>query len=183
MVAAICPATVNVLVTGFGSFPGVPENPTEGLARAVDGARVAGATVIGRVLPVSYARGPELAIGLAREHRVALVVGTGVAISRAEITVERVGRRVVEGACDVDGATLCGLSDADLVPATLDVDRLAAALGAAVSDDAGRYVCNAWLHRVASALDVPVGFVHVPAGGIAAERLLDGISAILGEFG
>ena len=172
-----------MLVTGFGSFPGVPENPTERLARAVDGARVAGATVIGRVLPVSYARGPDLAIALAREHGVALVVGTGVAVSRPEVSVERVGRRVVEGACDVDGATICGLSDAELVPATLDVERLARALGAVLSDDAGRYVCNAWLHRVASALDVPVGFVHVPAEGIAAERLLDGISALLCETG
>jgi pyrrolidone-carboxylate peptidase len=61
------------------------------------------------------------------------------------------------------------------------VDRLARALGAVLSDDAGRYVCNAWLHRVASALDVPVGFVHVPAEGIAAERLLDGISALIDE--
>jgi pyroglutamyl-peptidase len=174
---------VKVLVTGFGSFPGVPENPTARLARAVDGARIGEATVIGRVLPVSYARGPALAIELAREHGVALVVGTGVAVTRPGVTVETVGRRVLEGACDVDGASLCGLSDDELVAATLDVRRLAAALGATLSDDAGRYVCNAWLHRVASELAVPVGFVHVPAEGIDAERLLDGISALICSTG
>jgi pyrrolidone-carboxylate peptidase len=63
------------------------------------------------------------------------------------------------------------------------VTRLAEALGATCSDDAGGYVCNAWLHRVASTLAVPVGFVHVPAEGLPPDRLLHGLSALLERIG
>ena len=73
---------MNVLVTGFGPFPGVSDNPTARLVRALDGLQIGRATVIGRVLPVSYRRGPEQAVRLARDHRAVLVVGTGVAASR-----------------------------------------------------------------------------------------------------
>ena len=170
---------MKVLVTGFGAFPGVPENPTAALARAVDGARVGPATVIGRVLPVSYARGPDAAIAAARDERVSLVIGLGVATQRPGVCVERRGLRVAEGRPDVDGATACGLEGPDEVPSTVDVERLARALGATVSDDAGGYVCNAWLYRVAHALQVPVAFVHVPAAGLPAERLLAAVADLL----
>lgn len=171
---------MNVLVTGFGPFPGMSDNPTARLVRALDGLQIGRATVIGRVLPVSYRRGPEQAVRLARDHRAVLVVGTGVAASRANVCVERLAVRVAVGRPDVDGAVDTGLSGADEVHASLDTAALARALGAVASDDAGRYVCNAWLHHVASALDVPVGFVHVPAAGIPVERMVDGIRALIG---
>ncbi len=169
---------MSVLVTGFGSFPGVASNPTEALARAVDGARVHGVPVVGRVLPVSFRRGPDEAIAWARAVDARLVVGLGVAVSRAEVCVERVGVRVLEGRPDADGETACLLDGPERVVATLDTARLAAALGATLSDDAGRYVCNAWLYRVTAALPVPVGFVHVPPAGLAPARLLAGLEAL-----
>ncbi len=169
-----------VLVTGFGPFPSVAVNPTAAVAQAVDGAVVAGGVpVLGRVLPVSFARGPDLAVALAREHDAQLVVGLGVARRRSGVWVERRGVRVERSTVDVDGSDVCLLDGPDRVIATLDVDRFARILGAEVSDDAGRYVCNAWLYRVAQALPVPVGFVHVPAEGIEPTRLLDGIAALL----
>ncbi len=62
----------------------------------------------------------------------------------------------------------------------MDVERLAAALGAGVSTDAGRYVCNAWLYQVAAALpDRLVGFVHVPPAGVELARLLAGVASLL----
>ena len=168
-----------VLVTGFGSFPGVPDNPTAHLARAVHGLVVGDCRIEGHVLPVSFARGPQAAIELAQRHQVRLVVGLGVAVARNQVCVERVGVRVQHDRVDVDGATACGLVGPDRVAATLDTERLAQALGAELSDDAGRYVCNAWLYRVAQTLPVPVGFVHVPPAGLAPQRLLDGIRALL----
>jgi pyroglutamyl-peptidase len=170
---------MNVLVTGFGPFPGVEVNPTAEVARALDGARVGEATVVGRVLPVSYRRGPEAALAAAREVDAALVLGLGVATGRARVCVERVGVYVHRGRPDVDEQVITALAPIERVPATVDCARLAEALDADLSDDAGAYVCNAWLHRVASGLAVPVGFVHVPAVGIAPERLLAGIAAII----
>lgn len=170
-----------VLVTGFGSFPGVASNPTEAVARAVDGQVGPGFRVVGRVLPVAWARGPEAAIAAAREVDAALVVGLGVAMFRERVEVERVAWCVTDGAPDVDGCCEPGLVGPERVEATLDCARLAAALDAGLSDDPGRYVCNAWLYRVSAALDVPVGFVHVPAAGIEVDRLLRGIRALIGR--
>jgi pyrrolidone-carboxylate peptidase len=136
------------------------------------------------VLPVSWRRGPDLAIARARELDAALVVGLGVAVSRAAVCVERVGVRVERGMPDVDGRTDPLLDGPPEVRATLDTERLATALGATLSDDAGRYVCNAWIYRVTQALDgVPVGFVHVPSAGLAPQALLDALGALVDASG
>lgn len=172
---------MNVLVTGFGPFPGVSTNPTATLAEAMDGMQIGPATVIGRVLPVSYQRGPAEAVRLAQVHGAGLVLGTGVAAGRPSVCVERLAVRVVAGRPDVDGVTETGLAGEDRVPATIDTAALAAALGGVTSDDAGSYVCNAWLYRVVCALNVPVGFVHVPAVGITVERMVEGIRTLLGS--
>lgn len=171
---------MKVLVTGFGPFPGTPHNPTDALCRSVTGLRVGDHELRGVVLPVSYRRGPDAAIAeaLALGPDLALVLGLGVAGARSGVWVERTARRVDAGPLDVDGRSDAALSGPDEVRATLDVDRLAEALGAGLSDDAGRYVCNAWLYRVAQAVPAPVGFVHVPPAGLALATLLAGIAAI-----
>jgi pyroglutamyl-peptidase len=170
---------VTLLLTGFGPFPGVDANPTESIVRALDGARVGAAVVVGRVLPVSYRRGPDAAIAAAREVGASVVLGLGVATGRVRVCVERVGIHVHRGRPDVDEQVITGLSAAERVHATIDCEALAKALDADLSDDAGAYVCNAWLHKVASTLTVPVGFVHVPAGGISSRRLLQGLEVLV----
>jgi pyroglutamyl-peptidase len=173
---------MRVLVTGFGPFPGVEDNPTARLVQQLDGVVLSGepaVRVIGRVLPVSYRRGPQEAIALAREHEVALVLGFGVARGRPQVCVERLGVRVEQGSPDVDGETMTGMDGPEVVPATLDTPLLIEALQASPSDDAGRYVCNAWLYEVSRALTVPVGFVHVPEEGLAPERVLQALARLV----
>jgi pyroglutamyl-peptidase len=174
-------AARKVLVTGFGPFPGVDRNPTAELARALDGTRVGDARIVGIVLPVAYKRGPDLAIATARSIDAALVLGFGVAMRRTHVCVEHIGRHVVRGDPDVDKDTDPGLAPGD-VRATLDCAVLARALDAERSDDAGAYVCNAWLHRVTRELaGIPVGFVHVPAESISLDRVRAGLAALLGQ--
>lgn len=171
-----------ILVTGFGPFLDVEDNPSGRLARRVDGARVAGHSVHGELLPVSYDEAPALTLALAERLRPDLVVGLGVARGRARVMVERVGRRPTASAApDVRGRRPTPpKAGPDEVRATLDVDALAETLGAGVSDDAGAYVCNAWLYAVARGLPgVPVGFVHLPDEGLAAERLLAGLARLV----
>lgn len=175
-----------MLVLGFGPFLGVADNPAARLARAVDGASLGGRTVIGRVMPVSYERGPDLAAALVDELDPALVLGVGVARDRPAPWVERVGRR----RCSSTEPDVDGVAGADLEPggpeeveATLDVHVLAAALGCGVSRDAGRYVCNGWLYRTVRRLGAgrPVGFLHVPDAGVEPGRLLNGLAPLLGD--
>jgi pyroglutamyl-peptidase len=168
-----------VLVTGFGAFPGVPRNPSGELALAVDGAQLGEVAVVGRVLDVSYRRGPAEALRVARAIGATFVIGTGVASTRTTPEVERRASRAATGPVDVDGKTRSGLRGPPIVEATIDVPRFAAALGARVSEDAGRYVCNAWLYRVALGCAAPVGFVHVPPEGLDPALLLVGLRALL----
>jgi pyroglutamyl-peptidase len=164
-----------VLVTGFGPFADVPLNPSGVLAAEVNGREVAGHVIVGRVLPVEFRRGPDLAIAIATATRAVLVLGTGVAVSRTRPEIERFGRRVA----GVDPGAFGPGPGPEVVAATLDPERSAEAFGAALSDDAGTYVCNAWLYRVARTLPVPVGFLHVPAQGYAAEALVAGLARLL----
>ncbi|MEY3213041.1 MAG: hypothetical protein RIT28_3522 [Pseudomonadota bacterium] len=171
-----------ILVTGFGPFLDVEENPSGRLARRLDGARVAGHTVYGELLPVTYDEAPALTLALAARLRPALVVGLGVARGRKRVMVERVGRRpTVTATPDVAGRRPAPPRGAPAaVRATLDVDALAEALGAGVSEDAGAYVCNAWLYAVTRGLPgVPVGFVHVPDQGMPEELLLAGLARLV----
>jgi pyroglutamyl-peptidase len=169
---------VTILVTGFGPFPGVTDNPSGRLADAVDGARVGDDCVVGRTLPVTYADAGRLTVRWAREERATLIVGLGVS-SRRGVQVECVGRpRCAADRPDASGRSRDEWSGTEVRQATLDTRLFAAALGASLSDDAGDYVCNAWLFDVLGGVDVPAAFVHIPVLGLAPEVLLHALEAI-----
>jgi pyroglutamyl-peptidase len=168
-----------ILVTGFGAFPGVNHNPTADLVRALNGRRVQGHTLVGEVLEVRWLQGPRRAVRLAHLLRPALVLGFGVATQRGAVCVERLAHRHLAARPDAAGELPPVLDGPEVVSSSLDVQRLAEALDGESSEDAGRYVCNAWLYQVALALDVPVGFVHVPAQGLAVSRCLGALDLYL----
>jgi pyroglutamyl-peptidase len=178
-------ARVKILVVGFGPFAGVAENPAAALARAVDGLRAPSLEVVGRELPVSYARAPDLTRRWARDVAAEFVLGIGVASRRELPLVERIGRRRADDARpDVDGVRLAELSPAGpdapdelACPAAAAVAR---ALQVGLSDDAGSYVCNAWLYQALRS-GVPASFLHVPAAGFPKERLAAGLRELARE--
>lgn len=177
-----------VLVTGFGAFLDVVDNPSGWLAERVHGAQIPGGPeVYGLRLPVSYGRAPSQTLAAIGALRPRLVIGLGVATGRTEVCVEALGRRSpLSDQPDVDGVVLSDLEEGGpaSVQATAPVELLARALGAVVSEDAGGYVCNAWLYRVLRGLQrtpaapLPaVVFVHMPTRGLPPELLLSGISS------
>lgn len=164
-----------ILLTGFGPFREVTDNPSGLLARSLDGARVHGMTVVGRELEVSYDRAPMETLALVRQFEPVLVVGTGVAVTRSEVQVERIGRGGAPVGLDNDGAC----------PGSIGVDyrsviaeSLSEALGVGLSDDAGRYVCNAWLVRVGADARCPVAFVHIPSAGVDPVGFLEALGVV-----
>lgn len=172
-----------VLVHGFGPFLDVTDNPAARLALAVDGSRAGAWDVVGEVMPVSYHRAPALSVDRARALGASLVIGVGVARRRQAVSVE--ARAVPEASpchADVDGVRLSRLDDSPVggVAATGPVGEMATALGGVVSDDAGRYVCNAWLYRTVRALgeEIPVLFLHVPPVGLQPQRLLAALAQL-----
>lgn len=162
---------------GFGPFLDVGDNPAARLAHAVDGRLAGEFRVVGREMPVSYTRAPDLTERWARELHAAAVLGVGVARGRIAAAVERTGRAACDGTPDVDGE-IARLDGADRRSAV--AEALAGALDVAVSDDAGRYVCNTWLFRVLGQLtDRPVAFLHVPPEGFDPERLCAALPSLL----
>lgn len=171
-----------VLVVGFGPFMDVTDNPAARLARAVDGAQVGPYTVVGRVMPVSYRRAPEDVAALIEALSPVMVIGIGVARGRAVPMVERFGHRHASpNLLDVDREALTDLEPGgpERVESAL-AGPLAAALELAISEDAGDYVCNAWIYRVCRATSLPTAFIHVPDAGLDPARLLRGLER-LGE--
>ncbi len=176
-------ATKTVLVTGFGAFPGMPVNPTIALVRALDGKTVGAVRFVAAELPVSYRRGPEVALASIQAHRADAVLGFGVSRGIDAPRVETRARWVPEGSVDIEGQTTTlldgDLADGEHVAATWPAAPLAKAMGCATSDDAGDYVCNAWLYQVAAKAKVPAGFVHVPVTPVDPDAVARAVAAAL----
>jgi pyroglutamyl-peptidase len=169
----------DVLVTGFDPFAGDTLNPSGEVARALDGAVIESARVVGHVLPCTF-RGCEQSLAaLLEKHRPVVIICLGLAGGRDGIHVERV-------AINVDDARIpdnAGIQPVDTPvvesgPAaywsTLPLKAIVARLRqegvtAAVSQTAGTFVCNHLFYFLMHTLatkrkhrTIGAGFVHVP---------------------
>lgn len=173
-----------LLVTGFGPFPGAPENPTSTLVQRLAGtpAEEFGASALRAVvLPTDYRKSWERLRRIYGSFAPDAVVHFGLSARAKVICVERFGRN----ACLADRPDAAGwwprrmLGRAEAIASTLPAEDVVAALQAAgfparLSDDAGGYVCNATLYRSLRTLPPTcrAGFIHVPpTKALAASRL------------
>lgn len=166
-----------LLVTGFEPFGTYTANPTEGLAKAVDGRQFGSCRVRSAVLPVHHAdAAPRVARLLAETEPVA-VVHLGLAGGRARIALERLAVNVMdyeqpdnagvrkEGEPCVPGGPAAYFATLPL-PAVLAA-LTAEGIPAYLSNTAGTYLCNqtlyGTLHAVSGRPRPPqVGFLHFP---------------------
>lgn len=164
-----------VLVSGFGPWGGIDENPT---ALVLDRLKAsAGPGLATLLLPVESAAIPA-AVGEAfRDHDPILWLGLGLAIGSATIAVERLAANLRDFAePDAAGVTASGPvvpGGPAAYPATVPVPAIVAALRghgipARASTTAGTFLCNQLMYEVlhaaaASGARTRVGFLHVPA--------------------
>jgi pyroglutamyl-peptidase len=176
-------APLTILVTGFGPFPGAPFNPTGVLVQHLTRIRrPAFATVrcVGHVFPTSYAILDEDFPALLRQHGPDVVLMFGLASRTRHLRVETVARNILSVSLpDVTGtrpirARLAVGKTTTLRTGAPCAELLQAArsarLRAALSRDAGRYLCNALYWRALEAVAQPDGpclaaFIHVPQVG------------------
>lgn len=179
---------MRTLLTGFGPFGEVVNNPSARIVEHFARAGAAGHDLTTRVLPVSYTRAEReiRELLLAESFDAALLLG--VAGREAHLCLEQCARWQGAERADSDG---CGPAPRvgqpgllDRYSATIALQPLLAALLAAgfparLSDDAGSYVCNhtyfAALHAIA-AENLPTRwlFLHVPAGHEAFSEPVEG---------
>ena len=171
---------IRILVTGFGPFPGVPFNASSSLVDQLAKARtrsVPRATIFSATLPTDWRKAAVESRRLVERFEPDVILHFGVSRRCTGFEVETracnlaspfldhagrapLGRTVRRGAPPMLKATL---------PAPLLVQRLRlAGLPAILSEDAGRYLCNAvlyeTLHHIRDTKPAPlVGFIHIPA--------------------
>ena len=167
---------MRTLLTGFGPFGDVVDNPSARIATHFAASGVPGHELTVRILPVSFERASEEITRLLMEGGFDLAVMLGVAGRDSEIRVETCARNQDEARIpDCDGRQPSGCiaeSGLEIYETTLDAGSLVKSLiesgiPARVSDSAGSYVCNrayyAALHTVAArSMTTRCLFVHVP---------------------
>jgi pyroglutamyl-peptidase len=169
-----------ILVTGFGPFPGITDNPSDDLMRAL-GAQVKhfkqlGILLEARTLPVVYEGLAGRLSALVQKTAPDAILHFGVATRRKMISIEtRAHNRRHPRAVDaqgaqpgsailyVDGPETLGVQ----IPAARIASRIRrAGIAAQTSRDAGRYLCNATLYETLRAQPhLPAGFIHIPLPG------------------
>jgi len=172
--------TATILLTGFGPFPGAPFNPTGALVTELARRRIPGLHAIRRVahvFPVSYAAvDRELPALLARERPDVLIM-FGLAPRRRNISIETRARNalnclVADASGQRPAASLIAPGARATLPLRAPMQQFlaavrAAGMPAALSADAGGYLCNyiCWRAGEAAAREGGprlVAFVHVP---------------------
>lgn len=172
-----------VLITGFGPFPGHPQNASALLAGLVAEAarpRLPGYDIRSAVLPVEWKAGPASLRKLIVESRPILALHFGVSHRATRFAIEQRAVNAASESCDAAGdlPEACEVSAdgpmelASTLPVPLILERLRRlGIPAQLSRDAGRYLCNAILYAsLAEARRSATpgfvsrrGFVHVPA--------------------
>jgi pyroglutamyl-peptidase len=169
-----------VLISGFGPFPGIPFNASAELAASVaHRSEHSGSQAVfhSGLLPTAWEAGPARASQLIRELQPDAVVHFGVASSATGFRIETRAVNEASRAADCDGCLPGGYYVrrggppvlAATLPTALIFRRLRqAGVAVSMSQDAGRYLCNATLYNsLLLARSLPqqplVGFVHIPA--------------------
>ena len=163
-----------VLVTGFGPFQGVDENPSDAAVRGLQGFRVAGARVQAIILPVAYGTAGRKVRNAIERFKPCAVVCFGAGPS-GPFLLERIARNRDDDAkpdatkkvhrnkpIDKKGPP----EAASTLPLDVIRARLAAAeIPAVASDNAGGYLCNHVFYHAVRAMPADLGvagFIHMP---------------------
>ncbi|NJE11935.1 pyroglutamyl-peptidase I [Thermococcus sp. LS2] len=167
---------MKVLVTGFEPFGGENVNPSWEAVKMLPDV-IGNAEIVKYQLPVSFKKVRELLPEIISKEKPEVIILTGQAGGRVNITVERVAINVMDSTKeDNDGYKPEDEPIFEDAPAayfsTLPIKRIVKALRenkipAMVSNTAGTYVCNTAmftaLHYVAiNKLNAKAGFIHVP---------------------
>lgn len=180
-----------ILVTGFQGYAGRSANPSELVAQALDGQRIAGVEIVGRALPVDFRAVRHDLPRLIDDLAPRLVVSLGLWPGEPMVRIERVAANWSwfelpdNTGYRHNGQVIENGPDGYL--ATLPADSMQAAIrGAGLpcrqSGSAGTYLCNATLyialhHCAQHHPGTRAGFVHLPYLPAQVAGLLDDLAA------
>jgi pyroglutamyl-peptidase len=165
------------LLTGFAPFDGESVNPSQEVAKLLDGASVGDCSVRSLILPVQHEAARERVAPALKEPGLAAVLHLGLAGGRARVSIERVAVNVMDYAIpDTTGRLLtdtpCVVDGAVGYMSTLPLRGILGALTAEgipahISNTAGTYLCNYTLYTTLDTVNrrsrrIAAGFLHLP---------------------
>lgn len=170
---------LTVLLTGFGPFPGAPLNPTGPLAQTLARIRrpaLSGVRLVPHVFPTSYVAVDRDLPRLLAETKPDALLMFGLSSRASCLRVEMRARNALSAMRDANGECARATCIVSGGPGALAFGNPALRLSlaatrrgmrAAISRDAGRYLCNYLSWRAIEAAARPGGpklaaFVHVP---------------------
>jgi len=192
------PRRLRILITGFGPFPGAPDNPTGPLAQTLaDGPHplADGGVVKAHIFSTRYDAVDRTLPQLLADFQPDALLMFGLAIRSRAIRIECRARNTISATPDEGGFSpgSCAIDEtaSRSLAVRAPVGRLLAALQrdglpARLSRNAGAYLCNYSLWYATRAAMQPDGpriaaFIHVPpvSARMTAERLLGAGHALL----
>ncbi|MGY5873219.1 MAG: pyroglutamyl-peptidase I [Candidatus Thorarchaeota archaeon] len=165
-----------ILVTGFEPFDGFTINPSEEVAKTLDGKKINQHSIVGLVLPLDYNNALGILDEALEKHRPDYVLSCGQA-NRAVITIERIAINVLstkrpdnyDNTPESDVINYEGPAAyfANLEPQTLVQILKNNEIPADISYFAGAYGCNWLLYNVMQRiengeLEAEATFIHLP---------------------
>ncbi len=168
----------HILVTGFEPFSGSPINPSEQIARSLEGRRIAGRTLIARVFPVDTRALHGRLDAALREIQPDIILSLGLASGRTALAVERIAVNVLDFSIPDNAGVSCGnevvaRGGPDARLSNLPVASIATAwaereVPGYVSNTAGTYLCNQLLYEALAFAEraeftLAAGFIHLPS--------------------
>jgi pyroglutamyl-peptidase len=178
-----------ILVTGFGPFPGAPINPTGPLVKSLaHPATWRGVRIVPHIFATSYAAVDRELPALLRRHKPDALLMFGLAAKTPHLRIETLARNTLSALPDAAGIVAAarsiapGRERARPLPTpsrALSAAARRARVKAAVSKDAGDYLCNYLCWRTSQALRKPgspriAAFIHVPEGQAPGDLLRAG---------
>lgn len=193
-----------LLLTGFGPFPGVPDNLSARLVRRLAPRareRFPGLDVHAAILPVTWTEAPRRLHRLIERHQPDIALHFGVSAAATGFVIETCAQNIAAAKPDARRSTPAAATLSETRPgkleATLEIARILHALDsqgfpAILSNDAGHYLCNAILYasldlaeQTRQASERPAhraAFIHIPAApprDLDLPRLLAGSLEII----
>jgi pyroglutamyl-peptidase len=166
-----------ILVSGFTVYGGFQLNPSEEIARMLNGSVIGGCRVESVVLPVSLRKAPRMLAEKLESLKPSLALGLGLSPRARKVTLELAAVSVAHypDYPDEDGykafyEPLPGAHGLEALETRLPLPDVLSEcsrrnLPLTASLSAGTYLCNAvayTIHRYAVENKVPGGFLHLP---------------------
>lgn len=180
-----------LLLTGFGPFPGAPENPTAQMVQNLASCPLGSMELVTRILPVIWNDAEARIAALIDEVKPDAILHLGLATKRSTIGVETRARNECTR-LHPDADNMCRASGTidphgqGLRHARVDTARLVEVLcglglDAELSDDAGDYICNHTLYLSLGSHVPRVGFIHLPTPNeqMSLTAMQNGIEKVL----